>query len=50
MYPTANAPLVLNERVPDPAVEALDPNFEKYRLPLASVERLSQGIVLDAVG
>ena len=43
MYPTATAPLVLNERVPDPAVEALDPSFEKYRLPLASVERLSQG-------
>jgi gluconolactonase len=43
MYPTATAPLVLNERVPDPAVKALDPGFEKYRLPLASVERLSQG-------
>ena len=37
------APLPLNERVPDPAVKALDPSFEKYRLPLASVERLSQG-------
>ena len=37
------APVVLNERVPDPAVQALDPSFEKYRLPLASVERLSQG-------
>jgi len=36
-------PIVLNERVPDPAVKALDPSFEKYRLPLASVERLSQG-------
>jgi gluconolactonase len=43
MYPTATAPVVLNERVPDPAVEALDPSFEKYRVPLASVERLSQG-------
>jgi gluconolactonase len=43
MYPTANAPVVLNERVPDPAVTALDGSFEKYRLPLASVERLSQG-------
>ena len=43
MYPTATAPLVLNERVPDPAVKVLDPSFEKYRLPLASVERLSQG-------
>ncbi len=43
MYPTTTAPLVLNERVPDPAVKHLDPSFEKYRLPLASVERLSQG-------
>jgi gluconolactonase len=43
MYATATAPLVLNERVPDPAVTALDKSFEKYRLPLASVERLSQG-------
>ena len=38
-----SAPVVLNDRVPDPAVTALDPSFEKYRLPLASVERLSQG-------
>ena len=43
MYPTTTPPLVLNERVPDPAVRILDPSFEKYRLPLASVERLSQG-------
>ena len=43
MYPTATPPLVLNERVPDPAVKILDPSFEKYRVPLASVERLSQG-------
>ena len=43
MYPTTTAPLVLNERVPDPAVKHLDPSFEKYRLPLASVERISQG-------
>jgi gluconolactonase len=43
MYPTATPPLVLNERVPDPAVKVLDPSFEKYRVPLASVERLSQG-------
>ena len=43
MYPTATPPLVLNERVPDPAVKILDPSFEKYQLPLASVERLSQG-------
>ncbi len=43
MYPTATAPVVLNERVPDPAVKVLDPSFEKYRVLLASVERLSQG-------
>lgn len=43
MYPTATPPTVLNERVPDPAVKILDPSFEKYRVPLASVERLSQG-------
>ncbi|HWL30885.1 MAG TPA: SMP-30/gluconolactonase/LRE family protein [Xanthobacteraceae bacterium] len=38
-----SAPLVLNERLPDPAVKILDKSFEKYRVPLASVERLSQG-------
>jgi gluconolactonase len=43
MYPTATPPLVLSERVPDPAIHALDHSFEKYRVPLASVERLSQG-------
>ncbi len=43
MYPTATPPLVLNERVPDPALKNLDPSFEQYRVPLASVERLSQG-------
>ena len=43
MYPTTTPPLVLNERLPDPAIKALDKSFEKYRLPLASVERLSQG-------
>jgi gluconolactonase len=43
MYPTAVAPVVLNERLPDPAITAIDKSFEKYRLPLASVERLSQG-------
>jgi gluconolactonase len=43
MYPTQVAPLVLNERIPDPAVKILDPSFEKYRVLLASVERLSQG-------
>jgi gluconolactonase len=43
MYPTTTPPLVLNERLPDPAVRILDPSFQKYRVPLASVERLSQG-------
>jgi gluconolactonase len=43
MYPTTTAPLVLNERLPDPAVKILDKGFEKYRVLLASVERLSQG-------
>jgi len=43
MYPTTTAPLVLNERLPDPAVKVLDKSFEKYRVLLASVERISQG-------
>ena len=30
-------------RYPDPAVQSLDPRFDKYRLPLAGVERLSTG-------
>jgi gluconolactonase len=30
-------------RYPDPLVRALDPRFDKYRLPLASVERLYTG-------
>ena len=32
-----------NERYPDPAVRVLDPSFNKYRLALASVERLYTG-------
>ena len=32
-----------NERYPDPAVRVIDPSFTKYRLPLASVERLYTG-------
>src|ERR1700761_3879284 len=32
-----------NERYPDPGVRVLDPSFNKYRLPLASVERLYTG-------
>ena len=30
-------------RYPDPAVQSLDPVFDKYRLPLAGVERLATG-------
>jgi len=32
-----------SERYPDPSVRILDPSFVKYRLPLASVERLHTG-------
>jgi gluconolactonase len=32
-----------SQRYPDPAVRALRPEFDKYRLPLASVERLATG-------
>jgi len=32
-----------SQRYPDPSVEVLDARFEKYRLPLASVERLADG-------
>ena len=31
-------------RYPDPAVQSLDPSFDKYRLPLAGVERLATGL------
>jgi gluconolactonase len=31
-------------RVPDPAVVSLDPSFDKYRLPLAKIERLAHGM------
>jgi gluconolactonase len=31
-------------RYPDPSVQVLDPSFAKYRLPLASVERLATGM------
>jgi len=33
-----------NLRYPDPSVQVLDPGFAKYRLPLASVERLATGM------
>ena len=32
-----------SQRYPDPAVHVLDPEFNKYRLPLASVEQLASG-------
>jgi len=32
-----------SQRYPDPAVRALRPEFDKYRLPLVSVERLATG-------
>lgn len=32
-----------SQRYPDPNIEVLDPAFNKYRLPLASVERLADG-------
>jgi gluconolactonase len=33
-----------SQRYPDPSVQILDPSFAKYRLPLASVERLATGM------
>ena len=33
-----------SERYPDPAIQILDPSFTKYRLALASVERLATGM------
>src|SRR5262245_17346309 len=32
-----------SERYPDPAIQTLDPSFNKYRLALAGVERLAGG-------
>src|SRR5579872_1069706 len=32
-----------SERYPDPAVQVLDASFNRYRLPLASIERLATG-------
>lgn len=32
-----------SERYPDPAIEAIDPSFRKYHLPLSAVERLWHG-------
>jgi len=44
LVPPAFAQWRPSERYPDPAVEILDPSFAKYRLPLASVERLATGM------
>ncbi len=44
MTPTDFAQWQPNERYPDPAVQVLDPGFNKYRLALASVERLATGM------
>src|SRR5215475_11003996 len=41
--PRAFAQWRMNDRYPDPAVQSLDPSFNKYRLALASVERLAIG-------
>ena len=41
---TAFAAWEPSERYPDPAVQMLDPSFNKYRLALASVERLRHGM------
>jgi len=41
--PPGRAHFTVNERYPDPAVKNLDPRFAKYRLALASVERLYTG-------
>lgn len=40
LFPTGWAP---STRYPDPAVQSLDPRFDRYRLPLAGVERLATG-------
>jgi gluconolactonase len=44
MTQTAFAQWRPNERYPDPSVQVLDPSFNKYRLALASVERLATGM------
>lgn len=40
LFPNGWAPAT---RYPDPAIQSLDPRFDKYRLPLAGVERLATG-------
>ena len=41
--PEALASWEPSQRYPDPAVQSLDPSFNKYRLALAGVERLATG-------
>jgi gluconolactonase len=41
--PAALAAWEPSQRYPDPAVQSLDPSFNKYRLALAGVERLATG-------
>ncbi|KHQ55307.1 SMP-30/gluconolactonase/LRE family protein [Mameliella alba] len=41
LFPNGWAPTT---RYPDPAVQSLDPAFDKYRLPLAGIERLATGL------
>ena len=45
--PQAFAAWEPSERYPDPAVQVLDPAFNKYRLGFASVERLYTGCALE---
>lgn len=44
LTPNAIAQWKPNQHYPDPAIELLDPSFAKYRLVLASVERLATGM------
>ena len=41
--PAALAAWEPSQRYPDPAIQTLDPSFNKYRLALAGVERLARG-------
>src|SRR5262252_1360405 len=41
--PKAFAAWEPNERYPDPAIQSLDPSFNKYRIAQASVERIATG-------
>lgn len=42
--PAANAQWQPSQRYPDPAVRIIDPSFTKYRLNLAKVERIAEGM------